>query len=69
MNELQRKKNQLSDLHERHQREFIELFRELKELMKTLARTCEHDFQYLHGLNECIHCGIEKEYYRNRAWE
>ena len=37
MNELQRKKNQLSDLHERHQREFVELFRELKELMKTLA--------------------------------
>jgi hypothetical protein len=69
VNELQKKQKELSDLHERHQQEFVVLFRELKELLKSLARNCEHDFQYEFGTSVCIKCGIDREYYTGRSWQ
>lgn len=69
MNALERKKKELSDLQLKHHNEFIKKFRELKLLMKSLAETCDHEFQYHRGEEECPKCGITEEYFRSRAWQ
>ena len=69
MNDLKKKQNEMAKLHRRQQQEFSKLFGELQLLMKDLAKSCEHNFEYDSGEVTCNNCSITQEYYRGRSWQ
>jgi rubrerythrin len=69
MNDIEKKQQEMASLHKRHHEEFVKLFSELKQLMKDLALSCDHNFEYISGEMVCSNCGITKEYYRGRSWQ
>ncbi len=63
--ELTHLEKALHDLQRQHHQEWNKLFKELNELKKKLARTCEHDWNTHH--HHCRKCGLDYEFYRQKG--